>query len=160
MAIATYFAYLMQARMTHPPLWIKFPADIAIVAGLDPAVIYRIRKYLFDPPTQWRIRHVHPRSLPIHVDDTYLATTNRKLIEEFKAHLQLKFTITWKDTVCNYLGVQHTLEKDARLKLSQQKLLNDLFDKMNIASTNRILTPSVQFPPRVADPDAPCDATE
>jgi hypothetical protein len=54
MAIATNFgmhtctvdtisAYLMQAYKDDPPVWIKFPADIAIVAGLDPAVIYRIR---------------------------------------------------------------------------------------------------------------------
>jgi hypothetical protein len=59
-----------------------------------------------------------------------------------------------------YLGVQHTLEKDGPLKLGQQMLLNDLFDKMIISSATRTLTSSVQHPPRIADPDAPCDATE
>jgi hypothetical protein len=45
--VDTVSAYLMQAYKDDPPLWIKFPVNIAIGAGLDPAVIYRIRKYLY-----------------------------------------------------------------------------------------------------------------
>jgi hypothetical protein len=177
----------MQAYKDNPPLYIKFPKEVSDAAGLDPAVLYRIRKYLYGLPDSGRAYYIAYSShlikggykmsaydpclfykfengqliiISIHVDDTYLAATTLELIEQFKTHLRTQFTITFKDTVHTYLGVQHTLDSDGRNKLSQTKLLNELFDKMDINSETSLRTPSTAYPRKVSFPDEPADLTE
>jgi hypothetical protein len=185
--VDTVSAYLMQAYKENPALFIKFPRNVALAADLDPDVLYRIRKYLYGLPDSGRAYYLaysahlidggYTRShydpclffkfvgpniiiVSIHVDDTFLAASNQRLIEEFKNHLKTKFTITFNDKVHTYLGVQHTLQLDGSLKLNQLKLMTELFDKLDISTETSQSTPSVEHPPKVKDPEQLCDPTE
>jgi hypothetical protein len=170
-AVDTVSAFLMQAYKDNPALFIKFPMEVCLAAGLDPDVIYRIYQYLYGLPDAGRayyealaihlINGGYTRSnfdsclfykfvgkelilLSIHVDDTYVAASVQRLIEEFKDHLRLKFKITFKDTVHTYLGVQHTVNNDKSLTLTQTKLLNDLFTELGITSTTSLEAISIE----------------
>jgi hypothetical protein len=185
--VDTVSAYLMQQYKESPALFIKFPHDAAIAAGLDPAIIYRIRKYLYGLPDAGRAYYLayskhlveggYTRSnldpclffkydgrdyifISIHVDDTYLAASNKNLIEQFKDHLRTKFTITFKDSVHTYLGVQHIRDSDGSIQLKQSKLLQELFDKLNISSTTSVQIPVVENPTAISNADELCDQTE
>jgi ASC-1-like (ASCH) protein len=169
--VDTVSAFLMQAYKDNPALFIKFPMEVCLAAGLDPDVIYRIYQYLYGLPDAGRayyealalhlINGGYTRSnfdsclfykfvnkelilLSIHVDDTYVAASVQHLIEEFKDHLRLKFKITFKDTIHTYLGVQHTVNHDESLTLTQTKLLNDLFTELGITSATSQETISIE----------------
>jgi hypothetical protein len=86
------------------------------------------------------------------VDDTFVAASIQRLIDEFKDHLRLKFQITFKDTINTYLGVQHTLLPTNQLQLTQQKLLNQLFEELGISSVTNQETAAIENT-RVVNPD-------
>ena len=123
-------------------------------ADPDPDIIYRIYKYVYGLPDAGRAYYIALSNhlaaggyiqskfdpclfykfvgkdsiiLSIHVDDTFVATSIQRLIDEFKDYLRLKFQITFEDTTHTYLRVQHTLLDTNQLQLTQTKLLNQLF---------------------------------
>jgi hypothetical protein len=154
--IDTVGAYLYQEYpKTHKPLYLKLPKSVAMACDLDPNALYRVRKYLYGLPDSGRAyynaysQHLsdngYSKSISdpccfykikqeenlrtyiwFHVDDTFIASTNQNELTEFKNVVAKKFNITYNDDVTSHLGIS-IARSDHGIKLTQPKLMNDLF---------------------------------
>ena len=69
----------------------------------------------------------------IHVDDTLIAADELEDIEEFKRIMVKRFEITVNAEADHHLGVNITKLPDGSLKLTQIKLLNNIFEECHEA---------------------------
>jgi histone deacetylase 1/2 len=155
--IDTVAAYLYQDYPSDvTPLYVKLPRLVAEICSLDPNQTYRVRKYIYGLPDAGRAYYLSYRhhllsngylstaSDPclfvkfsghettyvwFHVDDTFIASTTRKGIDDFAEVLRYKFQITMTDTDNHYLGINMKKLADGSTKLEQSKLLNQIFDE-------------------------------
>lgn len=138
------------------PLIVTLEPAIAEACNLDPAQQYRIRKYLYGLPDAGRAyyqayskhltTHGYLRSVAdpclffkitsqmrtyivIHVDDTFVASTTQGGIDEFESILKLQFEITSNHAADSYLGIHLETLSNGSVKLTQPKLLQQLFSE-------------------------------
>ena len=152
--IDTVGAYLYQDYPDDAePLYLKLEPGVAAACGLEPSQLYRIRKYLYGLPdagrAYYRAYSTHLKSngylqtisdpclfvkegggartyVWIHVDDTFVASTSAS---EISGILRKEFEITVNDNVEQYLGVQMERLCDGSVKLTQPKLLAQIFEE-------------------------------
>lgn len=167
--IDTVGAYLYQDYPDDAlPIYMKFESAVANACGLDPNQLYRIRKYLYGLPdagrayyqaySQHLISHDYKQTISdpclfvkfdgvnrtyvwIHVDDTFVATTNIREKETIQTILREVFEITVSDNVDQYLGVSMTTLPDGSVKLTQPKQLIPLFEKYQPELMRKATTP-------------------
>jgi hypothetical protein len=138
------------------PLLVTLDSDVAHVCGLDPNQSYRIRKYLYglpdagkayfeayrdhltangytqakaDPCLFTKLTATERTYIVIHVDDTFIASSTSQAINNFKDVLQQKFKITSNDNADSYLGIHLETLPNGSVKLTQPKLLKQLFSE-------------------------------
>ena len=155
--IDTVGAYLNQDYpMDATPLYVTLPRNVAEVCGLDPEQTYRIHKYIYGLPDSGKAYYLAYRNhllehgynptfsdpclftkfednhriyIWFHVDDTYVASSDKKYIMEFQNILQKKFEITINENVDAYLGVNMKKLADGSIQLTQPKLLKTIFEE-------------------------------
>jgi hypothetical protein len=155
--IDTVGAYLYQDYPEEAePLFLKLEPGVALACGLEPTQLYRVRKYLYGLPDAGRAyyhsysthlkNHGYLQTVSdpclfvkegagdrtyiwIHVDDTFVASTNTTEIKVIQEVLRKEFEITVSEDVDQYLGVQMVRLSDGSVKLTQPKLLAQLFEE-------------------------------
>jgi hypothetical protein len=163
--IDTVGAYLYQDYPDDAePLYLKLEPGVAEACGLEPCQIYRVRKYLYGLPdagrAYYRAYSAHLKSngylqtisdpclfmkegggartyVWIHVDDTFVASTSATEITLIQQILRKEFEITVSDNVNQYLGVQMERLSDGSVKLTQPKLLAQLFEEFKPGEMSR-----------------------
>jgi len=150
-----------------PPLYVKLDKQVAEICGLDSKQIYRVVKYLYGIPDAGRAYYKAYRDTLlsasykqsqldpclffmnssegalyawIHVDDTWVAASTKKIMADFIAAVESKFEVTVED-IDNYLGVHYDKLADGGWKKTQPKLLKDLFESRNISNKPYVKTP-------------------
>ena len=153
------------------PLYLKIEPHVAEALGLDPYKTYRIKKYLYGLPDSGRAyykgysshleAHNYKRTLSdpclfvkiinecrtyiwIHVDDTFVASTCPEELAIFQKIIGLKYDYTAEADVESYLGLHRTQLKDGGIRLTQPKLLTEIFEKFdpsNIPGTEKVTAP-------------------
>ena len=80
----------------------------------------------------------------IHVDDTVIASTDKQELEEFKRVIGLKYVYTVQEELDSFLGVHIHRNEDGSVKLTQPKLLAEIFEEFKpeeMRGTSRVLSP-------------------
>ena len=170
--VDTVGAYLYQDYpTTATPLYLKLEPHVAEALGLKPEATYRVRKYLYGLPDSGRAyyhaysehltSHGYKRTLSdpclftklanghrtyiwIHVDDTFVASTDPNELLEFQRVIGLKYQYTLQNDVTSYLGITITKLPNGAEQLTQPKLLSELFAEFHpelIRNTSRVDTP-------------------
>jgi hypothetical protein len=170
--VDTVGAYLYEDYPTAAkPLYLKLEPHIAIALGRNPEATYRIRKYLYGLPDSGRayykgysahiIKHGYKRTVSdpclfvkinddsrtyvwIHVDDTFVASNRTHELLEFQRIVGLKYEYTVQNDVESYLGIHMTKLKDGSIRLTQPKLLADIFAEFipeAMPGTNKVTAP-------------------
>jgi Reverse transcriptase (RNA-dependent DNA polymerase) len=170
MLVDTVAAFLCQDypfETSH--LYVRLEPLVAEICGLDPNVKYQVRKYIYGLPDAGVAYYKEYSKLLmdngyhkskydpclfylnindrrtyvwIHVDDTYLCASDKAGISEFLSVVRSRYEVTTKDTIENYIGVHYEYLEDGSLKLTQPKILKDLFIKHNIKERCAIKTPA------------------
>ena len=185
--VDTKAAYLCQDYpQDSTPLYVILPKRVAMVLGLDPNQTYRVKKYIYGLPDAGRayydaysshlLENGFKRSISdvclffkiysttrrvyvwIHVDDTLIAADRLDDIEDFKRVMTKRFEITVNAEADHHLGVNIETRKDGSLKLTQSKLLNNIFTEFIDAlpkSNNRHRVPLLPNP--TSNDDSPFD---
>jgi hypothetical protein len=95
-----------------------------------------------------------------HVDDTYVIGTNIGNINQFLEMMSAsQYEITVKQMIDSYIGIRIERLPDGRKKMSQPKILNDLFVKYNVKEVPSAVTPIRPPSARKID-DTPMDPSE
>jgi hypothetical protein len=162
MAMATFdtvSAYLHQAYPdTLKPLYLKLPKQLAEACGLNPAQLYRVKKYLYGLPDAGRAyylaystaleKHGYTKSFSdpclfmridpsqnirtyvwIHVDDTFVSSTCPEELQRFQTVMSSEFPMTANYDVNSHLGISIEHEPDGAILLRQPKLLHQILDE-------------------------------
>jgi hypothetical protein len=155
--VDTVGAYLYQDYPEDAnPLYLRLPPNVAQACGLDPSQIYRIKKYLYGLPDSGRAyykaysahlaKHGYIRTpsdpclfvkltntsktyIFTHVDDTFVCSSDPKELITFQNALREKYEITINDEISEYLGIKMTKQANGDVKLTQPKLLSQLFEE-------------------------------
>jgi hypothetical protein len=80
----------------------------------------------------------------IHVDDTFVASTDKSELLEFQRVVGLKFPYTAQDNLDSFLGIHIDKQTDGSVKLTQPKLLAEIFEEFkpkDMRDTPKVLTP-------------------
>lgn len=153
----TIAAYLHQEYPSHyKPLYIKLPRALAIALDRDPDQLYRVKKYIyglpdagrayylalsehlvengyikssFDPCLFYKINGECRTYLWSHVDDLFCVSTNNEELQILNEILSSKFPIKMNTDVTTHLGIQIDKTKDGGIKMTQPKLLHELFQE-------------------------------
>jgi hypothetical protein len=153
--VDTVGAYLYQDYPDDAtPLYLKLEPHVAEALGLNPTATYRIKKYLYGLPDSGRayyraysehliaegytrtlsdpclfikIANGHRTYVWIHVDDTFVASTDKNELEVFQRVVGKKYQYTVQHDVESYLGIAITRLPDGTVRLTQPKLLAELF---------------------------------
>jgi hypothetical protein len=168
--IDTVGAYLYQDYPCGPddvPLYLSLPDNVAVACNLPVGQLYRIQKYLYGLPDSGRAYYkAYSDSLEadgymrtvsdpclfvkvtdsartyawIHVDDTFVCSTNAASLCEFQDTVRKSFTITVNSEVTEYLGIKLHRLPNGDMQLTQPKLLASLFDEYSTAlhATSRV----------------------
>ena len=170
--VDTVGAYLYQDYPADAtPLYLKLEPHVAEALGLNPEATYRVRKYLYglpdsgrayykaysehltsngykrtlsDPCLFTKLTHGHRTYVWIHVDDTFVASTDPSELLEFQRVIGLKFQYTVQHDVTSYLGITISKLPNGAEQLTQPKLLSDLFAEFHpelMRNTSRVDTP-------------------
>ena len=169
--VDTVGAYLYQDYPDDAtPLYLKLEPHVAEALGRDPNALYRIRKYLYGLPDSGRayytaysdhlISEGYTRTISdpclfvkltdnsrtyvwIHVDDTFVASTNEGELLKFQQSVGKKYQYTVQHDVESYLGIAITRLPDRTVRLTQPKLLAELFTEHadSLQRCTRINTP-------------------
>ena len=153
------------------PLYVKLEPHVAEALGKDPNATYRINKYLYglpdsdrayyqgysahleingykrtvsDPCLFVKITNTARTYVWIHVDDTIVASTVKEELEEFKRVIGLKYAYTVQEDLDSFLGVHIHRNTDGSVRLTQPKLLAELFQEYKpeeMRGTSRVRTP-------------------
>ena len=162
MSMATFdtvSAYLHQAYPdTLKPLYLKLPKQLAEACGLNPAQLYRVKKYLYGLPDAGRAyylaystaleKHGYTKSFSdpclfmridpsqnirtyvwIHVDDTFVSSTCPEELQRFQTVMSSEFPMTANYDVNSHLGISIEHEPDGAILLRQPKLLHQILDE-------------------------------
>ena len=150
--VDTVSAYLYQQYPTHVrTILTKLEENVAEALGLDPQQHYLIQRYLYglpdagkayyeaysqllmnngykrsamDPCLFYKINQEEATFIVIHVDDTFIFSTNDAGINTFLNVLQSQFDITINDDADSYLGVHFDEDPvTGNITLRQPKLL-------------------------------------
>ena len=180
--IDTKAAYLCQSYPEDAtPLYVVFPKLVAEALNLDPKQTYRVQKYIYGLPDAGRayydaysdhlISHGYNRTASdpclffkilgnrrrvyiwIHVDDTLIAADDLRDIDEFKEVMQKRFEITVNEEADHHLGVNIQHLEDGSLKLTQSKLLSNIFKEHEEALQNIRVRNSVPLNPNTSSTD-------
>lgn len=156
--IDTKSAYLCQDYPADAtPLYVMLPKRVAEALNLNPKQTYRVLKYIYGLPDAGRayydaysehlMSHGYTRTISdpclffktignrrrvyiwIHVDDTLIAADDLRDIEEFKDVMRKRFEITVNEEADHHLGVNIERLEDGSLKLTQSKLLGNIFSE-------------------------------
>lgn len=156
--VDTVAAYLNQDYPADAtPLYVVFPRLVALALNLNPDQTYRVKKYIYGLPDSGRAyyeaysqhleEHGYLKSINdpclfnkiinpsrrvyvwIHVDDTLIAASDPRDIEEFKNAVKMRFKITVNEAADQHLGVNIKRNTDGSVKLTQSKLLKNIFDE-------------------------------
>jgi histone deacetylase 1/2 len=153
----TVAAYLNQHYPQDiTPLYVTLPKLVAEVCNLDPNQTYRVKKYIYGLPDAGRAYYIAYRNHLIqneyiptasdpclfvkfidgektfiwfHVDDSFVASTTRKGIDAFATMLRSRFQITVNNAADVHLGINMKKLKDGSIRLTQPKLLKQIFDE-------------------------------
>jgi hypothetical protein len=171
--VDTVGAYLYEDYPSDAtPLYLKLEPHVAIALGRDPDKYYRVKKYLYGLPDAGRAyykgysEHLeangYKRSLSdpclfikladshrtyvwIHVDDTFVASTDKAELLIFQRVVGQKYQYTVQEDVDSYLGIALTKLFDGTIRLTQPKLLAELFAEfaewLNQRHSSRVNTP-------------------
>ena len=181
----TVAAYLNQVYPDDAiPLYLTLPRAVAIICNLDPKKTYRIKKYIYglpdagrayyfayrehllehgytatasDPCLFVRICNGNRTYIWFHVDDTFIATTSHDEIERLKGVMRQRFEITINEEVDSHLGVSMETLPDGSVKLTQPKLLHQIFSEYppeTIPSFRGVPVPLHQVDPSQSVDDA------
>ena len=186
--IDTVGAYLYQDYPEDAEaLFLKLEPAVAIACGLDPSQLYRVRKYLYGLPdagrAYYRAYSAHLKSngyqqtisdpclfmkrrdgertyVWIDVDDTFVASTSASEINGIQELLRKEFEITVSDNVEQYLGVQMERLCDGSVKLTQPKLLAQIFEEykpweMSCRATAPMYGREEEIPASIGSADVP-----
>ena len=165
-------AYLYESYPdSATPLYLKVEPHVSESLGLNPHSTYRIKKYLYGLPDSGRAyykgytahieSHGYKRTLSdpclfvkiindlrtyiwIHVDDTFVASTHRDELKKFQDIIGIKYEYTVEADVESYLGLHRTKLKDGGVRITQPKLLSEVFEKfdpLNIPGTIKVTAP-------------------
>ena len=184
--VDTKAAYLCQTYPADAtPLYVVLPKRVAEVLNLKPNQTYRVLKYIYGLPDAGRayydaysehlISHGYIRTASdpclffkiignrrrvyiwIHVDDTLIAADDIRDIEDFKEVMRKRFEITVNEEADHHLGVNIEHLEDGSLKLTQSKLLGNIFSEFSEALEDIRIRHSVPFnPTRSSVNHAPC----
>ena len=191
--IDTVGAYLYQTYPDDsPPIYIRIPVKVMEALGIQSDTVFRVKKYIYGLPDSGRAYYlayaklltdagyVKSKSDPclfymiddlcheriyiwIHVDDSFVAATNRNLINSLEKVIQSQFKITIKHDVADYLGVHFTYLPNGDVKITQPKLLNSLFEEfseeMQMHKAREPITPQRAVNSR-SDDNQPMDSSE
>ena len=156
--VDTVAAYLNQEYPEDAtPLYVVFPRLVALALNLNPDQTYRVKKYIYGLPDSGRAyyeayskhleEHGYLKSMNdpclfikivdasrrvyvwTHVDDTLVAASDPRDIEEFKDAVRERFKITVNEAADQHLGVNIKRNGDGSVKLTQSKLLKNIFDE-------------------------------
>jgi hypothetical protein len=155
--IDTIGAYLYQDYPKDAtPLYVTLENEVSDIYGLPRGATYRVCKYLYGLPDSGRayyeaysqhlIMNGYDRMASdpclfvrktastrtyvfIHVDDTFVASTNPEELTRFQDVLRQRFEITVNPEVDTYLGVHLEKQDNGNIKLSQPKLLAQIFEE-------------------------------
>ena len=153
----TIAAYLHQEYPSHyKPLYIKLPKALALALGRDPDQLYRVKKYIyglpdagrayylallqhlvenrftessFDPCLFYKINGECRTYLWSHVDDLFCISTNNNELQKLNEVLASIFPIKMNIDVTTHLGIQIDKTKDGGIRVTQPKLLHELFQE-------------------------------
>ena len=153
----TIAAYLHQEYPSSlKPLYIRFPRAIALALHLDPDQLYRVKRYIYGLPDAGRAYYlalsqhlmnngyVKSASDPClfhtinkenrtylwsHVDDLFCISTDANELQKLHDILASKFPVKMNTEVTSHLGIQLEKTNDGSLKLTQPKLLHELFQE-------------------------------
>jgi hypothetical protein len=171
-SVDTVGAYLYEDYPSDAkPLYLKIEPHVAEAMGFNPNATYRIKKYLYGLPDSGRAyyrgysQHLeangYKRTISdpclfvkihngrrtyvwIHVDDTFVASTHAEELLEFQRVVGLKYKYTVQDDIESYLGVHHTKQPNGTVRLTQPKLLAEIFGEFKpseMAGTARVQAP-------------------
>jgi hypothetical protein len=171
-SVDTIGAYLYESYPEDStPLYLKLEPAVAESMGLSPDITYRVRKYLYGLPDSGRAYYLgysehlvangYKRSLSdpclftklvnnertyiwIHVDDTFVASTSLPELQEFQRVVGLKYEYTVQDDIDQYLGIQMTKLKSGAVRLTQPRLLAEIFEEFHpelLNGTSRVKAP-------------------
>jgi hypothetical protein len=153
-----------------PEAYVMLDDRISDVCGLPRGQLYRIVRYLYglpdagkayyeayskllmdngfkrsvyDPCLFFRFEHDGTACYAwCHVDDTYVIGTNIGNINSFLGIMERsQYEITVKELIDSYIGIRIEILPDGRKKMSQPKILNDLFVKYNVKEVRGAITP-------------------
>jgi KUP system potassium uptake protein len=155
--VDTVGAYLHQFYPADAiPLYLVLPPNVAVAIGAEPGLKYRIRKYLYGLPdaglayykaySEHLIAKGYLRSISdpclffklegntrtyvwTHVDDTFVCSTHKHLLDLFVDKMKEKFDVTVVHNVEEYLGIHMESMPNGDVKLTQPKLLESLLDE-------------------------------
>ena len=155
--IDTVGAYLYQSYPdSSPPIYVRIPAKVMSALHIPEETVYRIKKYIYglpdsgrayylayakllqdagynkaksDPCLFYKIIGIERIYIWIHVDDTFVAATSEKLLQELENVIKSQYKITVKYDVESYLGVKFENLPGGDVKLTQPKLLKSLFEE-------------------------------
>ncbi len=158
--IDTVGAYLNQEYPEDAiPLYVTLPRLVAEVCDLPANQTYRVRKYIYGLPDSGRAYYDAYRSHLIangynptgsdpclftkidgnhrtyvwfHVDDTFVASTRKSALIDLQECLKTRFEITINEEIESYLGVNMEKLQDGSVRLTQPKLLQQLFDEYEV----------------------------
>ena len=183
--IDTKAAYLCQEYPQDVnSLYIKLPKRVANALNMTPDRTYRIRRYIYGLPDAGRayydaypehlmqngftrtasdlclfVKLIAPRRqvyVWAQVDDTLIAADELRDIEEFKTMMTKRFEITVNAEADHHLGVNITKLPSGALRLTQKKLLSNIFEECQDALSNISSRPIVPFKPnRPSNEDQP-----
>jgi hypothetical protein len=155
--VDTVGAYLYQDYPDDADaLYLRLPPNVAQACGMDSNQIYRIKKYLYGLPDSGRAyykaysehlaKHGYIRTpsdpclfvkitgktktyIFTHVDDTFVCSSDPRELIIFQNALKEKYEITINNNVDEYLGIKMTKLANGDVRLTQPKLLAQLFEE-------------------------------
>ena len=153
------------------PLYLTLAPEVSEACDLPKDITYRVRKYLYGLPDSGRayykgysshlIGNGYARSssdpclflrfnnedrtyIWIHVDDTFVASTNPQELDRLQDVLRTKYEITFNPDVSTFLGIHIEKTPGGNCQLSQPKLLKELFEEFRpweLPGTTKALSP-------------------
>lgn len=174
--IDTVAAYLCQEYpQDATPLYIILPKRVALALNLNPNQTYRVKRYIYGLPDSGRayydaycghlLDNGFTRSISdpclffkwtssrnrvfvwIHVDDTMIAATSLHDIDDFKEMMRKRFDITVNEQADQHLGVNITQLSNGAIKLTQSKLLANIFKEFPVEQKRIRTKPHVPIRP-------------
>ena len=157
--IDTVGAFLYQVYPDkEAPIYVRMPAKVMEACGIPPGTVYKVKKYIYGLPDSGRAYYLayakllmsagycKSRSDPclflkvneaagervyvwIHVDDTFVAATSKKLLDELETVIKRQYKVTVKTQVDSYLGVHFQYLPNGDVKITQPQLLQGLLEE-------------------------------